>query len=144
MPEKSRPCKLGMVFGVFDGLHPGHQNFLLEAAQSCEKLVVVVARTSIVRKLKGHAPRHGTRVRMNAIRGFLDHAHIVPSDRTIGKWRVLRDHSPDIVFLGYDQERMAESLTQIKQPFKFLSPHQPKRFKSSLLHTSEEKKRISR
>ncbi|MFH1181685.1 MAG: adenylyltransferase/cytidyltransferase family protein, partial [Candidatus Woesearchaeota archaeon] len=51
-----------MVFGTFDILHRGHEHFLRQAKKH-GRLIVVVARSSIVRKLKGKPPMFSERKR---------------------------------------------------------------------------------
>jgi len=48
---------VGMVFGVFDGLHQGHKHFLQAAAKRCKQLIVVVTVPAVVSVLKKHKPR---------------------------------------------------------------------------------------
>ena len=44
------------VFGVFDGIHAGHQDFLRQAREYGDELVVIVARDKSVTQLKGKPP----------------------------------------------------------------------------------------
>lgn len=44
MRKLSKKFNRVMVFGVFDGLHPGHRAFLRQARKKGDKLIVVVAR----------------------------------------------------------------------------------------------------
>lgn len=125
--------KTGMVFGVFDGLHEGHKHFLAEAAQKCGELFVVVATDEVVEELKGHYPENMYERRVRALREFDPRLHILPSDDIMGSWEVLENVRPDIVFLGHDQEAIAEELRQRKMRFVFLEAHYPEQFKSSLL-----------
>ena len=56
-----------MVFGVFDLLHPGHLNFLIQARELGDKLIVSIARDLNVFKIKGQRPVHGERQRLEAL-----------------------------------------------------------------------------
>ena len=56
-----------MAFGTFDGLHPGHLNFLKQARRLGDSLVVVVARDANVRKIKGRFPRLGEGERLRKV-----------------------------------------------------------------------------
>ena len=125
-----------MVFGVFDGLHTGHRYFLTQASERCEKLIVVVTLPEIVRLFKKRLPHYGYGERAATIRTFDPKLKIVPSDKTLGEWNVLKKYSPEIVLLGYDQQVIAHELTKIGVPFIFLGSHHPEKHKSSLLHTS--------
>ena len=57
-----------MVFGTFDGLHPGHLNFFKQAIRLGDYLVVVGARDKPVNKVKKRKPRFSERQRLAAIR----------------------------------------------------------------------------
>lgn len=135
MKEKIYRYKIGMVFGVFDGLHTGHQYFLTEASKRCEKLIVVVTLPAIVALLKKRLPHYEYEERVAEIRAFDPELKIVPSDKTLGEWNVVKKHAPEIIFLGYDQQTMAAELTKTGIPFVFLDSHHPEKHKSSLLNT---------
>ncbi len=123
-----------MVFGVFDGLHEGHQYFLRLAQTLCDELVVVVAVDEAVRALKGRVPKHSNGDRIAAIRNFNPATVVVSGDDTPGQWSALKTYVPDVVFLGYDQKAIAGALKDIPMPFVFLEAHRPEEYKSSLLH----------
>jgi cytidyltransferase-like protein len=125
-----------MVFGVFDGLHQGHRYFLEMAAKQCEKLVVVVALSEVVEMVKKHPPRFSFEERITQIHAFNPKLHIVPSDRTLGAWEVLKKYTPDIIFLGHDQTALATALKKIHIPFIIFAAHHPEKYKSSILHKS--------
>lgn len=126
-------AKIGMVFGVFDGFHLGHQHFLTEATKRCEKLIVVVAVPEMVEKLKNRKPHHSYEERAQKIHAFNPKWEIVPSDTEIGTWSALKTFHPDIVFLGHDQVSIGEELEKIGVPFLFITAHHPHKYKSSLL-----------
>ena len=44
------------IFGVFDGIHEGHREFIRQAKSHGQELVAIVARDSIVEKLKNKMP----------------------------------------------------------------------------------------
>lgn len=121
-----------MVFGVFDGLHEGHVFFLNEARKLCEELFVVVARDSVVEKLKGRIPHNSLQVRKDAL-SAISGIHIVDGDETMGEWSALRIYSPDMVFLGHDQQPLAVELERLGIALTFLGAHRPHKFKSSIL-----------
>lgn len=123
-----------MVFGVFDGFHPGHQFFLKEAMARCEKLIVVVALPEVVEKIKKRTPLYSHAERMKAVQSFDPSLTAVPSDKEIGAWQVLKGHTPDVIFLGYDQHALGEALREIQMPFLFIDPHYPEKYKSGLLN----------
>jgi len=126
-------CARGVVFGVFDGLHAGHQFFLREAAKRCDQLVVVVALTEIVELLKKHPPQYSLDERVLKIKEFNSEFLVLPSDLVLGRWSVFDKYYPEIVFLGYDQKEIAKELEKIKMPYVFLVSHHPAKYKSSIL-----------
>ncbi len=95
-----------MAFGSFDILHPGHIDYLSKAKGLGDFLIVVVARSESIRKLKGRMPFFDERDRLRTIRslGIVDKAVLGnrmgnPEDR----YGVLRKYRPDVVVFGYDQ-----------------------------------------
>lgn len=134
MIQKGSLYETGVVFGVFDGLHKGHQYFLTEAAKQCKKLIVAVTESKVVLHLKGHLPRYEQNERITAIQTFNPKFEVIEGDKTLGKWTALKKYTPEIVFLGHDQQAIAEELTKLHVPFLFLDSHHPKKFKSSIIH----------
>src|SRR6185369_2106094 len=131
--QKNNLPAIGMVFGVFYGLHPGHRFFLREASLRCQKLIVVVALPEVVEKIKKRIPRHTYQERVAAIASFGDFL-IIPSDKETGSWKVFDRHKPDIVFLGYDQLALGQALQEISMPHAFIGSHYPEKYKSGLLN----------
>lgn len=126
--------KIGIVFGVFDGLHEGHTYFLDKASSHCNELVVVVTQTEIVRLLKSKMPRYSFEERCRAITQFNPHVHVVHGDTTLGAWSVFTSYSDFVVLLGYDQHGIAKELDKCNIAYIFLPAHHPEKYKSSLLH----------
>ncbi len=122
-----------MVFGVFDGLHKGHEYFLHTASSQCEKLIVVVTPDSVVYELKHHAPRHSEHERAENIKKFMPDAEVILGDAVVNSWKVLEKHKPGTIFLGYDQQDIATELEKLKMPFVILEAHEPEKYKSSLM-----------
>lgn len=99
-----------IVFGVFDQLHPGHRSFLGQAAELGDELVVAVARDSIVQELKNKIPTESERVRLSRVRDVQGVTQAILGDDCLGSWNIIIEHKPDIVCLGYDQERLRKDL----------------------------------
>lgn len=100
-----------MVFGVFDLLHHGHLSFLRQAKKIGEELIVVVARDSVVKWLKGKKPHFSERARMAHVKKELKNGVIVIlGDRTHGAYSVIKEYKPDCICLGYDQQALASDL----------------------------------
>ena len=90
-----------MATGTFDILHLGHIYFLKEAKKLGDRLAVVVATDSTVRKLK-HEPVNPEEIRLHLIQelkivdeAFLGHEKDM--------YEIVGEIKPDIIALGYDQ-----------------------------------------
>lgn len=90
-----------MATGTFDLLHIGHIYFLKEAKKLGDKLIVIVARDSTVRKLK-HEPVTPEEMRLQLIKELriVDEAYLGKKD---DMYDIVIDIKPDIIALGYDQ-----------------------------------------
>lgn len=88
--------------GTFDVLHVGHIRYLEFAKQCGEKLIVIVARDSSVKRIKHHAPVFPERVRLQMVRALkaVDDATLGGKGDMLDKVVQLR---PDLIVLGYDQ-----------------------------------------
>jgi FAD synthetase len=90
-----------MATGVFDLLHPGHLYFLEQARRLGDELVVVVARDSTVRRLKGepYVPEEIRRIMVDALK---------PVDRavlgsTTDIYATVVELRPQVIALGFNQ-----------------------------------------
>jgi cytidyltransferase-like protein len=99
-----------LVFGTFDGLHPGHRAFLRQARRCGDHLTVAVAPDAIVRQLKGRLPKIEFSRRCEQLRLEPDVDEVVASDLQLGTWEILDRVNPDVIGLGYDQILLKESL----------------------------------
>ncbi len=90
-----------MATGTFDLLHMGHIFYLKEASKLGDKLVVVVATDTTVRKLK-HEPINPQEIRLSIIKELkvVDEAYIGHED---DMYKIVKEIKPDIIALGYDQ-----------------------------------------
>jgi FAD synthetase len=123
-----------MVFGTFDLVHKGHESFLRQA-QKYGFVIVVVARDSIVKKLKGRKPLYPERTRASHIRALGIASKVVLGDKDYSL-NVINKYKPNVIALGYDQKSFAEFLfgrTAVK--IVMLKPFKPNVYKSSLLKT---------
>ena len=80
-PLKGKRPRL-VVFGTFDIIHPAHLRFLVEARSAancleCE-LIVVLARDSSIKRIKGHPPIFNEKKRLKLISGLrvVDYAQL--------------------------------------------------------------------
>lgn len=150
-----KKSKKVMVFGVFDLLHPGHLNFLMQAKELGNKLVVSVARDLNVFKVKGQRPMHDESQRLKNV-------SLLPVvDKAIlgglkDPWPHILKEWPDIIALGYDQKsyiskQITDNRKQISE-FELelqnhglknakvvrLKPYWPEVYKSNLLRKKHE------
>jgi cytidyltransferase-like protein len=130
-----------LIFGVFDGIHEGHLSFIREAKEQGDQLVAVVARDNVVQDLKGRLPIHNEVERVKSLLEVHDIDLVFLGDSKIETYNVLKEVKPNIIFLGYDQQALFESLTQaIKNEtlpqMKIVrgKPHKPDSLHSSILN----------
>jgi len=128
-----------MVFGAFDGLHPGHVDFFKQAKKLGDYLVVSVGTDINVAKFKGKLPLFSEEERLELVANIkiVDEAILgAKHDFYIQIKRV----APDVICLGYDQwSSEAEVLENLKRVGLIhtnvvrLKPFQPERAKSTKL-----------
>lgn len=127
-----------LVFGTFDGLHPGHRAMLTEAATHGH-VVVCLALDSTVMRLKHHAPR---RVFNDRQRELLESGlakEVIAGDDDEGGYECLQRAKPDLIAFGYDQDALRQDFVNWQQrtrdvtPHLVLQPYEPSTYKSSLL-----------
>ena len=132
-----------MVFGTFDMIHAGHEDFFRQARALGEDpyLIVSVARDSAVVRHKGRAAHKQERERLEAI-----HEHSLVDKAVLGDERGYIEHiareAPDIIALGYDQageyvERLSHDLHAAGLSTKIvrLQSFEPETFKTSKIQS---------
>ncbi len=134
-------AKIGVAFGSFDILHPGHLHFL-KAASKYGKLTVVVARDATIKKIKGKAPLidEKSRLEMVSALDFVDKATLGQSVlKQSDRYNILTIINPDYIVLGYDQKvdmnylKLFLEVNGMRSKIIKLKPYKQKRFKSSKL-----------
>jgi len=93
-----------MIFGTFDGLHPGHLDFFRQAKMHGDFLVVSVARDTMVPQFKGRLPMFDERERLLLVKScrFVDKA-VLGDKRREDFYLHIADEAPAVICLGYDQ-----------------------------------------
>ena len=134
-----------MIFGTFDIFHKGHENFLKQAKQYGDYLIVIIARDKTVLKIKGKLPRNNERKRLKVI-GESKLADKAVLGSLSDKYKVIEKFKPNVICLGYDQvaftEKLEEKLRELglnKTKIIKLKSYKPKKYKSSkfkIMHTS--------
>jgi FAD synthetase len=141
MQNSAENLKTVMAFGTFDLFHAGHENYLKQAKELGEFLIVVIARDETVKKIKGEAPNHRENDRLKNVRmsGLADKVILGYKG---DKFKVLKKFRPSVLALGYDQfvftQRLEKTLIDLKLNADVvrLMPYFPQIYKSSLLKKS--------
>ncbi len=127
-----------MVFGTFDGLHPGHQYFFAQAAKLGD-VIVVVARDTSVKKLKKRASLESERTRLAKIARAKNVTTAMLGDREDFLKPIIKIQ-PEVIALGFDQKTFDQKTLQRELKLRNLTPKiirlksfKPEKYKSSLL-----------
>src|SRR3989344_4458861 len=128
-----------LVFGTFDGLHKGHEDFFRQAKacgdylqerecsdkghqhiltnerapQICSAyLVVVVGRDSTVQRIKKKLPRIHEDERLEVVQKapHVDFARL--GNENVSPYIVIKEINPDVICLGYDQTDFTDKLVE--------------------------------
>ena len=104
-----------LVGGVYDILHLGHLVALTEAKTHGDILVVVVATDITVETLKGRRPVFPEEDRRALVESLkpVDVAILGYEDVGMGYEQVIDDVKPDVIALGYDQDSVARTVTEL-------------------------------
>lgn len=130
-----------MIFGTFDMIHKGHEDFFRQARSLAKKpfLIVSIARDSAVERHKGQRPRRNERERLEWVRAHHDVDQAVLGDEE-GYVKHIALERPDIIALGYDQvgeyvENLEHTLAEegLHPQIVRLEAYQPETYKTSKL-----------
>ncbi len=128
--------KCVMVFGTFDLLHEGHINFLKQAKQYGNYLIVVIARDSNVRKIKGIDANQNEIQRLENVKKVSGVDKVVLGHED-DFYKVIEENKPHVLCFGYDQNKLhvEQELKKrnIKAEIITLPAFQPERYKSTLI-----------
>lgn len=131
--------KVVMVFGAFDGLHPGHIDFFKQAKDFGDRLVVSVGLDANVKKIKGKKPLFNENERLDVISQLkiVDEAVLGALDDF---FEHVKNYSPDVIALGYDQwssdamvRRELDRIGLEKTKVVRLKAYEPMRAKSTIV-----------
>lgn len=100
-----------MIFGTFDGLHPGHLDFFRQARALAQEvfLIVSVARDRNVKRIKGQPPVLNEKKRAALIKKTGVPGKVVLGGLSDHLAHILKER-PDIIALGYDQKNYVKNL----------------------------------
>ncbi len=127
-----------MVFGTFDYLHAGHENYINQARKFGDEVIAIVARDKTVKNIKGEKPdvNEKNRVKNLSDTGWLDK---VVLGHAKDKMKAIKSIQPDIIALGYDQFAFTFNLDKLiiennlNTKVIRLDSFKPEIYKSSLL-----------
>ncbi len=128
-----------IAFGTFDILHPGHLDFLKQAKEHGDFLVVVIGRDSNVESIKGGKPRNSEQKRLLEVYNVPEVDLALLGDKE-DPYKVIEEQKPDVICLGYDQDSYADKLDDelkkrgINAKVARLKPHMPEKYKSSKIN----------
>ena len=126
-----------MLFGSFDGLHPGHEYLIGQARTHGDHLVIVVARDSVIAKTKNQEPWYEEQERVAQLTAMVSDATVVVGDEIEGKWTPIHQYQPDTIVIGYDQDALKRALEEIKTDYHFsivqVDALEPENYKSSII-----------
>jgi len=101
-----------LIFGVFDGIHDGHRDFIREAKLQGERLVAIVARDSVVNNLKNKTPFHTEAERIGELLKVPEIDLVFLGDPEEGTYNIVKEIKPDIIYLGYDQQALFDNISK--------------------------------
>lgn len=125
--------------GSFDILHCGHLVYLKSAKKLGDYLVVIVARNSNIKKIKGREPVFDEEARREMV-GSLKMVDKAVIGHRGDIYKILKEIRPDIIALGYDQKVNIDLLKKKLNKFglkarivRIKKSIDGKRFKSSIV-----------
>ncbi len=145
--KKNETQKKIMVFGTFDGLHPGHLDFFKQAKSLMKNsfLIVSIARDKNVQKIKGQKPEINEKMRLLLVMGNKLVDKVVLAGVSNHLPHIIKER-PDIIALGYDQKHYIKNLKKdlenkgiIVEVIR-LKPYKEKVYKNYLLKKKRWKK----
>ena len=132
----SLEMKKVLVAGSFELLHSGHLNLFKQAKELGDFLVVIVARDSSVKKMKGRPAFVAENERLEIVSALktVDKARLGNLEN---QFLVLSEERPDVLLLGYDQvvdeNALRTQCRDLKIEVKRAVAFNEKEFKSSIL-----------
>lgn len=121
-----------MIFGTFDVLHKGHE-YLIHYAQTFGTLTIVVARDVNVSEKKKRI--HSEKYRQKKLQKKHPETNVILGNKK-DFLKVIRENTPDIIVLGYDQLVTQEQLLFFKEQkisIKYCKAYKPNKHKSGIL-----------
>ncbi len=121
-----------IAFGAFDPLNDGQVDFLRQAKDLGDHLIVVVAHDSAIRANKHREPRFSEEERLTAVKALPYVDEVILGRKNADRYHVLSEVEFDIVAMGYNQKPDdAEVVAALKAMGKYeaklirLQPYKP-------------------
>lgn len=99
-----------LVFGIFNGVHKGHFSFFREAKSHGDFLVAAIGRASASRKFKNKTPKFSLKDRIKFVGEVKYINKAIAGDVEQGSYKVILGERPDIICLGWDQQKLRKDL----------------------------------
>ncbi len=134
-----------MVFGTFDYLHAGHEYYIKEARSLGHEIIAVLARDHTVQTIKGEAPDHNEKERLQNLKDTNWVNKAILGDLK-DKSKCIKNYRPDIIALGYDQFAFTYNLQKLIMDLKLdtkivrIEPYKPDLYKSSIVKKKKHEK----
>ena len=130
-----------MVFGTFDILHKGHEDYFKQAKGYGDYLIVVVARDVSVKTSKRDWPMYDEGKRLSRVmeNETVNGARL---GYAYDKLSVIEEEKPDVICLGYDQnvdeKELLDELSErgLEVVVKRMKGFEVDKYKSSILKAS--------
>lgn len=108
--QDNKKKKKVMIFGTFDGLHPGHKFFIRESARIGIELIVVLSSDNYIQSMKKTKPINLYARRKALLDECSEVNYVIPADKELGSFHVLEREKPTVICLGHDQTALKDSL----------------------------------
>ncbi|MBI2463096.1 MAG: adenylyltransferase/cytidyltransferase family protein [Candidatus Spechtbacteria bacterium] len=140
MEQNNKLKKRVVVFGIFDGLHLGHEHFLQQARAYGDEIVVIVGRDEIALQLKGKTSQLNERQRRSRVAAHHLVDRAVLGDKETGEYLALKRLKPDVVCLGYDQKELKKDIYRwmkengAKIVVRVMKAYKPREYHTSIIN----------
>lgn len=99
-----------LAFGAFDPLTEGQKDFLRQAKELGDHLMVIVAHNSAIRAYKEREPRSSEEERMAAVQKIPYADEVILGRKTADRYHILGEVEFDILAMGYNQKPTDEEV----------------------------------
>ena len=115
-----KKSKIGIAWGVWDGLHQGHLNLLEKASKKCDKLIVGVSTDELVKDKKGVKTLFPYSHRKKLVDNLKFVSDAIPQSKTYTKEKAVKKYKPDFIFVGDDWKGKGWEGESLGVPVKYI------------------------